>query len=227
MTKNYYTILAVPLDADPAAICSAFRELAKKYHPDHAGVAGAERFREVSEAYDVLSNPLRRARYDRRLKRGQLRTSTLATEPTGAPGLVEPLVAEPISIPGAPETIRPSYESLLERLMRNFTGVDVPKAERAEPLHFELILSPEEVERGILVPFVLPVLRVCGVCGGSGRNWAYPCAACDARGGWTDQVTLRVRLPAHVLSGTVVDVPLNELGIENLWIRIHVRVASY
>jgi curved DNA-binding protein CbpA len=48
---------------------SAFRKLALRYHPDrHAGVR-PELFRDVSEAYDVLSDPVRRARYDRRLRR--------------------------------------------------------------------------------------------------------------------------------------------------------------
>lgn len=66
MAKDYYQILGVPRDADPASIKKAFRQLARETHPDaNPGDAGAEaRFREVAEAYEVLSDPQRRRSYD-------------------------------------------------------------------------------------------------------------------------------------------------------------------
>src|SRR3712207_9568812 len=64
--KDYYAALGVPKDADAAAIKKAYRKLARDLHPDkNPGNADAEaRFKEVSEAYDVLSDPKRRAEYD-------------------------------------------------------------------------------------------------------------------------------------------------------------------
>jgi molecular chaperone DnaJ len=64
--KDYYAALGVPKDADAAAIKKAYRKLARDLHPDkNPGNAGAEtRFKEVSEAYDVLSDPKRRSEYD-------------------------------------------------------------------------------------------------------------------------------------------------------------------
>ena len=64
--KDYYAALGVAKDADAAAIKKAYRQLARELHPDkNPGNAPAEtRFKEVSEAYDVLSDPKRRAEYD-------------------------------------------------------------------------------------------------------------------------------------------------------------------
>jgi molecular chaperone DnaJ len=64
--RDYYTVLGVPRDADQKAIKAAFRRLARRYHPDRSTEPDAEeRFREIAEAYRVLSDPQRRAAYDR------------------------------------------------------------------------------------------------------------------------------------------------------------------
>jgi molecular chaperone DnaJ len=64
--KDYYGALGVPQDADASAIKKAYRQLARDLHPDkNPGNTEAEnRFKEVSEAYDVLSDPKRRGEYD-------------------------------------------------------------------------------------------------------------------------------------------------------------------
>ena len=64
--RDYYEVLGVSKDADEATLKKAYRSLAKKYHPDlHPGDAEAEKcFKEVNEAYDVLSDSDKRAKYD-------------------------------------------------------------------------------------------------------------------------------------------------------------------
>src|SRR5512134_3191197 len=63
--RDYYKILGVDRSADDKAIKSAYRKLARKYHPDVAkGKDSGERFREITEAYEVLSDPEKRHRYD-------------------------------------------------------------------------------------------------------------------------------------------------------------------
>ena len=64
--RDYYEVLGVAKDADDAAIKKAYRQLAKKYHPDvNPGDKNAEeKFKEVNEAYQVLSDPQKRAQYD-------------------------------------------------------------------------------------------------------------------------------------------------------------------
>ena len=66
-SRDYYEILGVPRDADQAAVKSAFRKLAMKLHPDqNPGCKVSEdKFKEIGEAYSVLSDPQKRAAYDR------------------------------------------------------------------------------------------------------------------------------------------------------------------
>ena len=125
MVKDYYLILGVPLDAAPEEIRSAFRKLALQYHPDQLREAEAARFREISEAYEVLSDPVRRARYDRGLRRSPARPIGADTRaPAAEP---EPLISEPVPITGVPESARPSFDALFDRLKRNFFVSDVPE----------------------------------------------------------------------------------------------------
>ena len=64
--RDYYDVLGISRNADAAAIKKAYRKLAKKYHPDtNQGNADAEKkFKEVTEAYDVLSDPKKKKLYD-------------------------------------------------------------------------------------------------------------------------------------------------------------------
>jgi len=66
MTKDFYAVLGVSKDADAAAIKKAYRTLAKKYHPDRNpdDAAAAEKFKEIGEAYAVLSDEAERKQYD-------------------------------------------------------------------------------------------------------------------------------------------------------------------
>ena len=78
---NYYLLLGVAQDADAETIRSAFRALARRYHPDAGEGASADRFREILTAYETLNDPARRAHYD-----GNLQTRRTPTAP-----FVEPL----------------------------------------------------------------------------------------------------------------------------------------
>ena len=64
--RDYYEVLGIDKGADEGSIKKAYRNLAKKYHPDmNPGNAEAEqRFKEVNEAYSVLSDPDKKAKYD-------------------------------------------------------------------------------------------------------------------------------------------------------------------
>ena len=214
--RNYYVVLGVPWDAPPALIRSAFREQAKRYHPDHVGSAGTEAFQELAEAYEVLSDPERRARYDREQGRRPIAESA-SWETLRQP---EPLTGEPVS-PG------PSFEAWLERLPWGLTAADEPEPEHAEPLDFELILNPEEAERGVVVPFEIPIVRSCSWCAGTGLDWGLPCRACGAHGHVIEREIIRVPVPRGIRSGNVIEASLAGLGIRNLWLRLHARIARH
>lgn len=65
-TKDYYSILGLPRDATDEQVKRAFRKLAMEYHPDRNQNSGAtEKFKEINEAYEVLSDPQKRSYYDR------------------------------------------------------------------------------------------------------------------------------------------------------------------
>ena len=64
--RDYYEILGVPRDASPEDLKAAFRRLARQYHPDvNKSPDAEERFKEINEAYAVLSDSEKRATYDR------------------------------------------------------------------------------------------------------------------------------------------------------------------
>ncbi len=62
---DFYAILGIAPDADAPAIRAAYRLLARRYHPDAGDGSSSEKFRQVVEAYETLSDPGRRASYDR------------------------------------------------------------------------------------------------------------------------------------------------------------------
>jgi hypothetical protein len=61
---NYYAILGVPVNADDDTLKRAYRQLARRYHPDLAGPEGAVHMKRINRAYDVLSDPEKRLNYD-------------------------------------------------------------------------------------------------------------------------------------------------------------------
>ena len=86
---NYYIVLGVPQDADIDTIRSAFRALARRYHPDAGEGSSIDRFRQILTAYETLNDPTRRLRYDR----------TLQNTPASKAQVVEPLRADPFPEP--------------------------------------------------------------------------------------------------------------------------------
>jgi molecular chaperone DnaJ len=225
-TKDYYLILGVSRGENFRGIQEAFRELAKRYHPDRAGPGGTHKFLDIQEAYEVLSNPGKRNLYNHELEQDEI---TIHSRPeqifSRSPSRPEPLIPEAMSVLHDFETIRPSFEPLFERFLRNFTGERVPKGERLESLNIEVILSPEEAAKGIVVPVGVPVFYNCRQCGGSGRDWLFPCIDCNAQGIIEEEETVRVGISPMVADRAVIEVPIHGLGIHNFYLRLHIRIS--
>jgi molecular chaperone DnaJ len=69
---DFYAVLGVAFGADEEDIRAAYRTLARRYHPDAGVGSSSEKFRQIAEAYEVLSDPCRRAMYDRSLRPASL-----------------------------------------------------------------------------------------------------------------------------------------------------------
>ncbi|MBD3315970.1 MAG: DnaJ domain-containing protein [Chitinivibrionales bacterium] len=96
MAKNFYVILGVSKDATADEIRSAYRRLAKEYHPDRYGEDSAP-FLRIQEAYDVLSDPSRRSGYDEALRPSPRQSlfRDVTDEVTRRRDVVEPLEQPP------------------------------------------------------------------------------------------------------------------------------------
>ncbi len=161
-TRNYYVVLGVASNETEQGVRAAFRDLAKRYHPDRGGPAGAGPFREAAEAYRVLGDPARRRQYDELLQQQR-------------PHARERLVRD-VSMRRDLADVRPSEEAMFKRFERNFTREAVPKGERVDELNVEVAVSPEEAGKGARLRIGIPVFGRCARCRGLG------CIDCEGTG---------------------------------------------
>jgi hypothetical protein len=122
-------------------------------------------------------------------------------------------------------TIRPSLDRLYEHLLQNFTGREASKAVQPASLTVEVRLSPYEARQGVMVPLGIPVFMRCATCGGSGRDWYTLCLSCQGQGMVETAHTVHVQIPPRVREGTIVEVPVHQLGIHNVFVRVHIRIT--
>jgi len=172
--RDYYEVLGVSPDAGAAEIKRAYRQLARRYHPDISGEDRGGAFLEVARAYEVLRNPGRRRSYDAQL-RGKSRADWLADE---------------VAIDF------PSVSSVLDRMRDSFFGAGPEAA-----LSAEIVVSPHEAFWGVLVPLHVPLRRTCPRCGGRGEVWDEWCVACCGAGEVPAAHEMRLRVPAGVREG--------------------------
>jgi len=173
--RDYYDVLGVSPGAGADEIKRAYRQLARRYHPDISGDDRAAAFLEVARAYEVLRDPGRRRSYDSGLM-GHGRADWLADE---------------VAIDF------PSVASVLDRMRDSFFA-----GSRAVSLSAELVLTPQEAFWGALVPLDVPLRRTCPRCGGRGEVWSEWCASCGGVGEVAAAHEMRLRVPAGVREGT-------------------------
>jgi DnaJ-class molecular chaperone len=200
--RNYYIVLGVASDETEQGVRAAFRDLAKRYHPDRVGPSGAAPFREAAEAYEVLGDPERRRHYDESL----LRQRTDA-----------PLVRD-VSMRRDLVDVRPSEEAMFGRFQRNFTREAAARGEGVDALNVEVAISPEEAGKGTRLCIGVPVFTRCTRCAGRG------CIGCQGTGAMEGERPVAVDLPPMSGRGARFVVPLQGLGIHNFYLRVRVRV---
>ena len=230
VSGDYYEVLGVPRDADTKTIKDAFRQLARRYHPDISTEPDAEqRFKEIAEAYGVLSDPARRASYD---AQGSALAGATAEDLWGGIDFAD------IFGSGAP-----AFGSLFERLF----GPPMAGQQRGQDVHLDLVISLEEVltggtqqvtirrpgpcprcagggsrpgtaprrcpgcggtgQRAVASrhgPLMVRQVTTCPQCGGRGRVIEQPCPACGASGTAVREETVTIRIPPGIPEGATL-----------------------
>ncbi|MCH8273782.1 MAG: J domain-containing protein [Armatimonadetes bacterium] len=235
--KEYYSVLGVSRDADQKEVKSAYRRLARMYHPDvnPNDKGAAEKFKEISEAYEVIGDDKNRKLYDR-FGRNWEAAAKVGEGFTGAggPGGFR------VDFGAAP----PGFETIFETFFGD-VGAGAGERRRVVPHDIEqaVELSLAEIDKGTTRTFTYRVddacstcdgsgtvrsseTNVCSRCGGSGRvrvlmGFSQPCAvcqgegktnletcgACKGRATMTATRRMRVKVPAGIADGARLRVP--------------------
>ncbi len=196
--KDYYAVLGVPKNATDVEIKKAYRELAKKYHPDlHPGDKTAEaKFKEINEAYEVLSNKKKRARYDQFGQAG--------VDPNFGGGAG-----------GSPFAGDVDFDDIFNSVFGGFGGFggfegfggnrrrhaspNVPR--RGGDSETTVSISFEEAAKGCVKTVSYNQVDVCPDCHGTGAKGGSARRTCPQCGG-TGQVRITQRTPFGVVQTT-------------------------
>jgi DnaJ-class molecular chaperone len=215
MAKDYYSTLGVKKGATQKEIKSAFRKLARKHHPDvnPGDKAAEERFKEINEAHDVLSDTEKRAKYDRygeNWEQAEAFEKARAQYGGGAGG------------PGYSETFTFDINDLLRRqgggrtrtegggfdfgdvLGGIFGGGGRRQQMRGQNVEYETDITLEEAYHGTTRTLQMQKEETCPTCGGTGQIANAVCHTCGGSGAVMRPKRLEVKIPAGAQTGTRV-----------------------
>jgi len=202
--RDYYEVLGVPKTATEDEIKTAYRKLARKYHPDvNPGDKSAEeKFKEINEAYEVLSDADKRKRYDQlgqNWKAGQ----DFRPPPEWEGAHVEYGDLGDLFGGGRGQSgFSDFFESLFggRRGARGGAGF----AMRGQDIEAEIALTLEEAHRGVKRSITLQSVETCPDCKGSGVKAGKTCPTCRGAGVIPRPKSLEVTIPAGVRDGSVI-----------------------
>lgn len=187
MAKNYYDILGVDKKASASEIKSAYYKLAKKYHPDlnKDNPQAAEKFKEVNEAYEVLSDSTKRSNYDQ---------FGSATGPN-------PNDFFRNGQAGGFSGFGGGFEDIFGSIFSNFGGMGGNNTARTgNDVTTKVTLSFEEAAKGVTKKFNIVRTEECEHCHGTGAKDGTQYSTCTECGG-----TGQVRYTQNTLFGRVVN----------------------
>jgi curved DNA-binding protein len=204
--KDYYRILRVSKSSTAEEIRRAFRTLARQHHPDVTG--GSEnKFKELNEAYEVLSDPAKRSKYDS-LGSGWNADSEFQFSPKGGQRRTR-------GSPGKPKDFDfhfdgAGFSEFFEELFgANSSGGRSRKGERSpkeapiggEDAEAEIRVSLDEVLRGSVRAVNLQKQEICTRCFGTTRANGRQCDHCEGRGQVIANEKYQIKIPAGVRDG--------------------------
>ncbi len=199
--QDYYEILGVSRDATEKEIKAAYRKLARKWHPDlHTGKMkqeAEEKFKQINEAYEVLSDPEKRAKYDRL---GSSWRAGQDFEPP--PGTDVHFYATGDFESGFRSGFSDFFELLFGRGTRFGRTASAWGPRRGQDVESEIELNLEEAYRGTVKTVQISSGTVCPECGGAGLSGRSFCAQCGGTGTLPDTRTLEVKIPPGIQEGS-------------------------
>jgi len=175
--RDYYEVLGVRRGASEAEIKRVYRKLARKHHPDvNPGDKAAEaKFKEITEAYEVLGDPEKRRAYDQFGHEGfAAGAGTRGTEPTGGFGGFDF---------GRVDFGAGDLGDLFSDLFGQRGRAEPPGPSRGEDLHYSLDIDFENAVRGVATEISLQKHSRCEACGGSGAKPGSALETCPECGG--------------------------------------------
>jgi molecular chaperone DnaJ len=178
MKRDYYEILGVDKSADETTIKKAYRKVAMQYHPDRnpGDKAAEDKFKEAAEAYEVLSDPDKKARYDRY---GHAGVENMGGGYSGGGMNMEDIFSHFGDIFGDSGS---PFESFFggQGGSRSRSG-----GQRGSNLRIKVSLTLEEIEAGVTKKIKVKKQITCKTCSGSGakdRNSVSTCGTCQGSG---------------------------------------------
>jgi molecular chaperone DnaJ len=204
MSEDHYTLLGLGRDASLDEIKKAYRQLAMRHHPDRTqnNPQDTEIFKAVAVAFATLSNPERRAEYDRLLAAAERRATKTRARRTRT------------TTPDPRQQNTP-FGDILEEF---FQGWDRGPLERDDRV-LEITLTSQEAKMGVTLPVDIPWKDQCPACQGSGLAPFSICSGCRGSGYTHGSRRLTLNIPSGVASGTT-----QRLCLANNHLHIVVRV---
>jgi len=202
MATDLYAVLGVKKDASDKEVRSAYRRLARKYHPDvNPGDKTAEsRFKEVNQAYEVLSDPDKRRKYDKygdqweyadQIEEMQRQRAGAGRRSSSNGG-------------GAWESFEIGDLSDLGGVFGQFFRSGRSGPRRGGDIQSPVEVTLEEAYHGTTRTLQLMGNERCATCGGTGEIAGAVCHVCDGSGTVTRPRRLEVKIPAGVANGSKV-----------------------
>lgn len=205
--QDYYQVLGVERNADAKQIKAAYRKLARKWHPDlHTGKKkeeAEEKFKQINEAYEVLSDADKRAKYDR--LGSNWRAGDQFTPPPGSEGFYTYSTAdfEPSDLGGFSSFFDVLFgEARRGKQTQSDIGAYYGRPRRGEDIESQVDISLEEALRGGTRTFTLTSSSTCPECLGQGFKEQGFCPRCGGTGAIPERKTLQVNIPAGVYQGS-------------------------